>query len=424
MKKERNELELLLYSLFDSYATKDEVINKVIDKFSERNILRGDIIKIINKNDSLESKSEVILYLLAKYFYEVTGEPPINPANWFTDLEIKEADKYKETKAAQKKFPIIIENVIKMADGYYTTVETIQTIVDWYARRIISYNFETQRNPKVKVLKDKIVESVNVNTDSVSEIEKEIINGTFIPNYVTLNVLQNGEESIKYDPTNRVLVIESGEVNILDGFHRSLAFMGAVKQFPNIERFTGVNITNFDVDKARKFIRQEDKRNKIDETFLESLNSENFESIVIKKINERSDSELKGKVAIDKTFIEKGDALVLYDDLGDSIKSSFHIKNMREANLIADWLIEGLNEIIGLKYDEIISKNTILSNSKIFMGYIALLADLQNKSDWKKQIEKVLNNVEEQRIINTGINKNVAKTKIIKELKEYFMSLT
>lgn len=407
MRKDRQTLEKLLYSVFIDCISKEDIIDKVVEGFKRHNILFGDVMKIINKNDVLENKPDILLYLFAKYFYLYSDEPRLNPQIWFTENEIKEGDKYKETKELQKKFPIVIENVIKLANDLYTTVVPIKNIANLYNSRVITYNFQTQRDPKIKRVKDKIFEVPNVNKKSVMEITKEIIDGTFIPNHITLNVLQNGEDIIKYDEINKRLIISNGDINIADGFHRSLAFNNVINQFPNIERSTGLNIGNFDVDKCRKYIRQEDKRNKISEEYINSLNTENLSNTVVKKINEKSTSELRGKVATDKIYITKSDAIIMFSDLQDGIEHFFEVRNSREANTLGDFLVEGLNEIIGIKFEEFQNKNSFFRTKEMFLSYLGLLALLKDVENWKKKLEKIMlrMNVEEIHLLFKKTNK-------------------
>ena len=85
-----------------------------------------------------------------------------------------------------------------------------------------------------------------------------MIDGSFITNTITFNVLKDGNDNIEYNPDNMSLIIgKESEIDIVDGFHRSYAILKALITKPNLNKNWEVRIVNWDIDKAQRFIYQE-----------------------------------------------------------------------------------------------------------------------------------------------------------------------
>ena len=104
---------------------------------------------------------------------------------------------------------------------------------------------------------------------------------------------------------------------------------------------------------------------------------------------------------------------------------------MRDVNKVAEYIIEGLNEIVGIYIEdfsdlETSRKNNVKTLSSTFIGYVTLLAELQDNDNWKKRLEKILNSIdfnnsnptwEQLDIYNSSLNKSNIK-KIIRYFRE------
>lgn len=425
MIKDREKLEIVLYGVFDQYSEITNVTNKVKEYFKSKNILPGDIVKIISKNNPLEMQKEYMLYFITEAFYRATEyESNLNPERWFTEREIQEYKNYKESNnKSQEKFPLVIKDIKRIADDFYRFDTSITTIKEWAERRLFSYNFDTQRNPD---LKDGILVP-SIDKTSVGEISDRIEQGRFYSNHLTFNLLNTGDEKFEYDSENRTLTIHDGEINIIDGFHRVLGILKATSFNENAEYITGINITNFDVNKARDFIVQENKRNEINKVQLKSWDKERFESVVIEKINTDANSELKGLISSDEKVVNSKKAMVYFEHLERSIKNNFKITNSREARIVSKVLIEGFNEIIGLKYEEFKEKDEVWFNTQTFIGYISLIAGLYNTKqeslvdNWDNLIKSIISSCEheENRLKSLLEGKKLTKGKE-KRIEEYF----
>jgi hypothetical protein len=427
MKKDREILERVLNELFDEYSANREIVNKIKQDLVEHGISVGTTVGILNKSLPIETQSQVVLCLITKSLFHATEESKVNPEHFFTDIEIEEANKFKRKMDVKHDY-IDIEDVRQVAEDQWITIMTYKQISDLYATGKVRYNKETQRNTIFKEHGDKIIEAININKTSVKEIKEFMSQGLFIPNTLTFNILATGKENFKIDNRNKNIRVYDS-LDIIDGFHRSLACLECVAENPEIEGTMEVRITNFNIDKCHRFIVQEDKKNKIDKRYIQTLNVENLENKVVKLLNENV-GDMQGRIS-NNIVQYRNQAYVLSDVLADAIKHNFEIKSMRDVNKIAEYLTEGFNEIIGIFIDdfknlEVSRKSNTKTLSSTFIGYVTLLAELQNVDDWKVKLEQILNNIDfnntnsiwqELDIYNSNPSKSTVK-KIMKYFKE------
>jgi hypothetical protein len=399
--KDRDLLEKELAKIFVKYNLDNNVINKIKEEFISRGVSSGEFLSIIDGKIQIETIPLNMLCLLTELFYKETTEQNIKPETYFTEQEINTAKNFRRESEEQSKYPLVFENVMKIGDDHYVTYKTAQEVAGYYAKNLIVYNKQTQRNAKYSEYQDKIVEMISINKSSISDIAKDIVEGRQITNFITFNILQNGEENFEYDAKNKTLTVFEGEIDILDGFHRSMGILSAVQKEPNVKYITGINIVNWDIEKSRRFIVQEDKRNKINASHVKSLNPDRYENMIIKKLNESSSSDLKGKITTDNLFIRKHKALTTYDVINNTIQKEYKdIKTNRDASLIAEWLIEFFNELIGLYPTEFLTEiestkeTSFINNENMFAGYISLSKELQNVSNWRQKLQEVMSKID------------------------------
>ena len=393
---EREVLEDKIRKVLVTYNHDKNVKKNIENQFLAHNINMSQAIKILNQIIPIESLSMQKLYLLTKALYDSTEESIIKPDKFFNENEMSLGSLYEEESEKLKDDFHEFKNVQQIADDMWLCIIDYKENTDVYKKGLIGYNFATQRESIKVEYKNKIIEKPNINRNSVREIKELMLKGLFISNVITYNVMDAND--FNYNDKNKTLQMKSADV--IDGFHRNIACIEAISENPNLEGKFVLFITNFNIDKARRYILQEDKRNPINARYKSSIDTEKFENVIVKNINEKSDSELQGKIATDIVMLNKNYAYVLNDVLSYSITHNFErIRSRREADKVTDFLIKSFNEIIGIYYDEFDNleqskKETVVVYNSMFSAYIAILSELYDKENWKEILEKVLNNID------------------------------
>lgn len=404
MLKKREDFEKELKIVLSILNGNKRIKNKITERFVQKGFLPGEIKDIFAGRIIIDSLSQIFLCLLSIYIYEISDDDfiknKIQPTNFFTELEIEKANEYTISQETEPQYPIIFKNIYKINSDQWMTTLTAQELVNLFNRRVITYNPETQRQLKIKEYKDKIITEISINKQSVKEIKEAILTNKFVSNFITFNIEQTGQEVFYFDEKANTLTIENGTLSSLDGFHRDMAIIEAVKENPEIEYITGVMVTNFDIPKAQRYIVQEDKKNKISSKHIKSLNVDKPSNLIVKKINENSNSYLSGKVTTNKLIIKKKQALVLFDVLSDVIDIEFNPKENKDVITYSKFIIDGLNYIIE-------NNTNILEeilDDRIWIYYIMSLKDVYLQDNWKELLNTKINNINLESILRIPYN--------------------
>ena len=364
----------------------------------------------------------------------------MNLSDYFTDIEIKEMENTlkllknsPEDEEEIKQRLLFFDNVLKVNHDQFVCVVPVQRFIKMYDYNLIKYNTSTQRDTKKSLYRNTIIESININFSQVSEITDLILEGKFIANTITLNVLnEDDRETIFFDEKGNLKI--KGEINILDGFHRSLGYQNALTKSKDIDMNIELRITNFDLQKARRFIVQEDKQRKMDISHIQRL-EHNYINKLMEILNEKSDF---GKL-ITKGMVANKNELYIPDSAVRKVLTELFDKDlnsMLEVNMIADEMINFLNALYyKLKVED--KRSSRLYEYEFFLYMILFEGLYIHDADMNyKSLVKLLNRFSEnemlkieERIKSTGstnlrVNSNTKKVaeKIISDLLLTFLN--
>lgn len=403
MKKDIKELKDNLEKIITSYNSNNKIKEFVKKALTERGISAGEFSEVWGNPKSLEDVEDMpFLYLATKELYARTSEPSINPEDFFTETEIKDGDIYVRENIEDKlEFPLVFENVIRGKDGRFLMFWDLPYIKKLFDSELATYNFETQRDPKMKLDKEgELIKVANVNKKSIKEIVQEFVNHDFIENILSFNLLQDGNENYEYNPKTHRLVVYSGQINPIDGFHRDLSIIEALMLEPSLDNEMEIRFTNWNAEKCRKFIKQEDKRNKISQRYLESVVDVNkMGNKVVVKLNESS-SDIKGKIASDIKVIKLNKAYTLTDIMSNTIDYLWDLKTNMDVNNLANYLCEFFDNIIDYKKDDFINslaeskQQRVITLPATFVGYLTLAKHLQSQENYSEKLFSILDKID------------------------------
>lgn len=405
MKMLREDLDIRLNDLFTKILNKNmgrKIIEQTGEVISEkRNYLKAATHSILLQQRPLSDVSDKEIYWVVDGLNETlskNGESNLvkdfKIKDIFTDKEIQKYSKSKFENITEIIYPISFK-VLKISDDQWLSTISSKKLFELYKNQIINYNKNTQR-PLKEVTKHGIkTYKINKNKQSVNAIKEDLKKGLFIPNCLTFNInMDNPSNEYYVDEENRELVLENGQFDLIDGFHRYSAITELLLENPDIEFNFGIWIMNFDENKSCRFIAQEDKRNKINKTYtksLDALNGDNFSSRIVQVLNENNNSPFKGKLT------RYNDNNINYDDVVITINDNFKCNTRMEANRLSENIIKSF-EI--LEDDNIDITN--LNSNEIIVSLVGISLLLSNEIDNSTFVSKVKTYINSNNTLNTN----------------------
>ena len=405
MKTLREDLDIRLNDLFTKILNKNmgrKIIEQTGEVISEkRNYLKAATHSILLQQRPLSDVSDKEIYWVIDGLNEILSEngelnlvKDFKIKDIFTDKEIQKYSKSKFENVTETIYPISFK-VLKISDDQWLSTISSKKLFELYKNQIINYNKNTQR-PLKEVTKHGVkTYKINKNKQSVNAIKEDLKKGLFIPNCLTFNInMDNPSNEYYVDEENKELVLENGQFDLIDGFHRYSAITELLLENPDIEFNFGIWIMNFDENKSCRFIAQEDKRNKINKTYtksLDALNGDNFSSRIIQVLNENNNSPFKGKLT------RYNDSNINYDDIVITINDNFKCSTRMEANRLSENIIKSF-EI--LEDDNIDITN--LNSNEIIVSLVGISLLLSNEIDNSTFVSKVKTYINSNNTLNTN----------------------
>ncbi len=385
MRGNRNILEKILdEALMNIKINKEEKIFQ--EYLLNRNISRLDSTKILNKELSVHLLSEIHLFVLSESLNYIYNNNYIDLSQFFTDIEIMEYNDFKFPKKGEN---ILFKNVVRFPNStdQFNCYIHIDELMQLFQKGKLNYNFDTQREAKIIIKNNSIYKSININKSAIDEMANLIIKGEFIPNFITFNILKTGNEELEYNKMDKTLRIHSGELDVLDGMHRTIALHKAKQLKPELDIYFGLNITNFDIKKAKKYIVQEDKKTPISKEHIFKLNDD-LPKVVFDAIISGS-RDFKLQIASDSAMIDYKKYVTSESRLRKAIITIFkdEFKNAREAIQLGSRLAKELDNLYGYieeikKFDE--SYKDYYSGVSLLV-YLILFKKKENPTDLEIQ---------------------------------------
>lgn len=302
----------------------------------------------------------------------------------FTSKEIQQYSASKFVKTEEDLYPIEFD-MLKISDDQWLSTISSKKLFKLYQNQIISYNRNTQRPLKQQMKNGYKIYKIDKNKESIKSIKESLKKGLFIPNCLTFNINEDNPNNDFLISENK-LILKQGQFDLIDGFHRYSAIIELLLENPNVEFTFGVWIMNFDENKACRYISQEDKRNKISQSYsraLDVLNNDGYSSRIIQLLNE-SDTYFKGKLTRYNNYN------IDYDNIVITINEIFKCNSRVEAKKISTEII---NQFQNLEDDNVeidkISNNQL---SFILIGISMLIEKEIEYEIFKLKIQEYLKN--------------------------------
>ena len=384
----------------------DHNIKQEIGKwFLERNLSVYRASNVFMGNESLDtigdSESDVMfLFLFSIALNNAVNDETdfkIDVKDYFTNVEYNQFINYKGEEEVEDIYPIVLEDFQQIADRIWQGKFTAQQLAKFDADNLLLYNFKTQRSPKITVSGVKI----DFDKTKTIEIKNRILNGEQYPDHIKLNILNNFQEKIYYDPKKQILTIGEGSViNIFDGFHRKVANSLAVEENPDINFTWGIIITNLSETAAKDYMVQIDKQKPIKREQIKAWDLNKKENLVVSVITDDKISKLAKVMKEQESELKLNKGLVTKNIIAEAIAENYILDDTTDIRGLGSWIVEFTDYLFSLYPESFIinpykTKEISMINHKyMFYGYIALSADLKNNIQWKEILKERINKID------------------------------
>ena len=254
------------------------------------------------------------LIMVAKVFYNYFKDEELNPKEYFNERQILDYEliqRPKEEKVSLMEF----ENVIKINDTSYVTFIGAEKLYNYFTNGLFIYDRRVQREPRIRLLgKNYLVKEISLNKNAVKEIEQEMLNRTYEPDAIILNVLmmEGKSPNVKYEngtlfitPNLDMNADDTTIVQLTDGYHRTSALVNAVtklkKQSIPDDMGLIVKVTIKTLEEAKRITVQSFKRSATSTDYLKSLQTDDYTKLTDALIKELPTS-IKKKIF--PTYVE------------------------------------------------------------------------------------------------------------------------
>ena len=403
-----SKLVSVLNNLIGKYGVNRQVKEYLKNKFSERNLPSSYATKILTKRLELETldiqnnKELFILYLFTEGLQEalkqndINGEPIGLPAeiiqlgvrDYFTIAECQHFSKLIYENNENIGYPYVFEHMLQISDSHYYGIISAQDLTKIDSANDIIYNFNTQRNAKIDVFG---IKRINVDKKKIQEISNNMLEGQQFADEIKINVLRNGDDDIEFITTDGIsgtLKINSGEMDIFDGFHRKTANQLAVLKNPEIQFNWKIAITNFTEQKAQDYMVQINKQTPMKKEYIKTLDKSKLENLVVDLMIDNPVFELSNKIKVTDREIKFGGYTkknILATAISEIYKDKLNTKI--QAQQIAKWLVEFFNYI-----SQWFDKDNYSTDRHIFYSYVALSREVFGKDNWQDIINDIFAN--------------------------------
>ena len=182
--------------------------------------------------------------------------------------------------------------------------------------QLIKYNEDTQRTLERIVMNGIEMWRIYVNDSAVQSIMNSYQNGDYIPNTITLNILDDNADISYNETTHELIITNIKKLDIIDGFHRYLALSKIMHENRNFNYNMELRIVNFSEMKARQFIWQEDQKTQMKKLDTFSYNQTTSPSKIVRRLNRMDDKNVfGGKISNNDSIINESILIIAIDQI-------------------------------------------------------------------------------------------------------------
>ena len=398
MKVEEDKLrEVLRLAIADANNRPKTFVDKLKElMFNMYGITSGEVINILNGQIPVELMQKDTMFKLTSVLYEINKRPnstfdydKLNVDDYFTEREKDEFNQ--KISRNEQDTDIIIKAGSWMQvedDQYVIKIYPDDLMTNYINKNKINYNPETQRDLTIKETKTGKVKMITFDTEAFESICASMANNTYISDMLALNVNLDFYAPPKIVRGDLVIPKES-QIDCIDGYHRLRAAITTKLRNPNWNKPLTFYLFICDVDKAVKYILQQDEKIHLSDEQVTKSDTMDAANFIINKLNEKDSSYIRNTITDEKSYAlnkviakifnpkklytneDRQDAVQLYLNIEKNINQLIEQNNMYKIDITKEmWFIY----LYVLKH--------CLDNNIDFVSYI-------NKLDIDKLIKQI-----------------------------------
>jgi len=398
MKVEEDKLrEVLRLAIADANNRPKTFVDKLKElMFNMYGITSGEVINILNGQIPVELMQKDTMFKLTSVLYEINKRPnstfdydKLNVDDYFTEREKDEFNQ--KISRNEQDTDIIIKAGSWMQvedDQYVIKIYPDDLMTNYINKNKINYNPETQRDLTIKETKTGKVKMITFDTEAFESICASMANNTYISDMLALNVNLDFYAPPKIVRGDLVIPKES-QIDCIDGYHRLRAAITTKLRNPNWNKPLTFYLFICDVDKAVKYILQQDEKIHLSDEQVTKSDTMYAANFIINKLNEKDSSYIRNTITDEKSYAlnkviakifnpkklytneDRQDAVQLYLNIEKNINQLIEQNNMYKIDITKEmWFIY----LYVLKH--------CLDNNIDFVSYI-------NKLDIDKLIKQI-----------------------------------
>lgn len=338
--------------------------------FNKYGIPRGEATDMVALRVGLDGVTDFYLFTLTDAIDNIKDKSDLLH-EFYTDSEISTYGTSRWVDTSKASFPIRIK-CIPVEPNHWIGASNVDFLMKLRNSQLINYNTNAQRTMTRIVRGEREAWKLSVNNRAVDEITEALLNGTFIPNTLTLNL--SSDADFYYDEKNNELVVESAaHFDMADGYHRYLAMCRARDIKSDFNYAVELRIVQFEDTKVKQFIFQEDQKTQMRKIDSESMNMTDQANVILERLNSSVQFDLHGQIQRNGGQIDFASTAQIVHYLYVKGKE---VDNKRGIELTSE-LSNGLNSLLE-------GKTELLEHKFNFREMMIILVGLQTDQDGQR----------------------------------------
>lgn len=296
--------------------------------------------------DSFDNNFLCLIYMtLEKYNPELK-----RVTEYFTDLEISEANDF-VVERTNTNFPLVFKNAIKTTENgkEYKFFISIQQLVNMSSNGLLKIVEGMQRETETIYYRGKIENHVAYSDVVARKIADSINTRTYHPtDDIKIHYIGND-----YEIEDNNIVINSGDIVLIDGQHRVRGAEYAIASNPEVYLMFSVNLSFGSTEYAQSIIEQHEKRQPIKKQVLITYKN-TYENDIFKMFSTDATIEKEYKFVDNSKSEHNNGGFVIKSIMIEAIKKYYKPNDLttKERREISSWLVTFFDEFfINNEYD-------------------------------------------------------------------------